>query len=223
MNKKITDFNKWKEILVDPGVYDLKKSDKYSIEDKIDIKEFLDSLPSNHYFTMDYPSDMNLKYTDLFLKKSWDNAIKYHTHKQYIITVQAKYKNFFSFMEWFDKYNELNIASGILGIGNMCRIHFYNDFMKHSLGYAFKRCNHKRVHIYGLAIRNILPAYKLANKYGIELSVDSTKFTRPINNKISHIYYNKNIKAKERERIYFEEYKRILEKRGVLLLNERRD
>ena len=121
---KLKDFSKWKKILIDPKVYELKKSNEYSWINKINILDFLNSLPKNHFFSLDYPCDMNLKYQDLFLKKSWNNALKYYNHSQYIITVQSKFKDFWNFVEWFDKYNSLQIKSEILGLGNLCRIKY---------------------------------------------------------------------------------------------------
>lgn len=176
---KLRSYEKWREILIDPGVYDLIKSPKFKWEDEINVQEFLNSLPPNHFFSFDYPCDMNEEYSDLFLEKTWKNALKYHEHPQYIVTTQSRFKNYWNFTECFDKYNELNIASGIMGIGNLCRILFLTEFMKHSLDYAFKHCNHERIHIYGLGLRSIPYAYYLAKKFNIKLSVDSTKWTRP--------------------------------------------
>ena len=124
---KITNYQKlknkkpYKIILIDPGVYDLGNSDFYPWENKIDIDAFLDSLPKNHYFTWDYPGDMNPNYAEDFLRKSWQHAVQYCQHSNYIVTVQFRYNNYMSFVEWFDKYNSLENASGILGIGNICK------------------------------------------------------------------------------------------------------
>jgi hypothetical protein len=210
---KINDFTRWEEVFIDPGVYELIKSDKYSWEDTLDIREFLDSLPKNHYFAADYPCDMNLQYTDRFLDKSWNNAIRYCNHPQYIVTVQSQFNNYWWFVQWFDKYNKLNIESGILGLGNSCRIHQLTEFIKHSLDYAFKHCNHPRIHIYGLAMKIIPYAYNLAKRFNIKLSMDSTKWTRPITKELKQecgISCNKeNIKK------YFETYLQELKRRGI--------
>ncbi|KKL28323.1 hypothetical protein LCGC14_2376230, partial [marine sediment metagenome] len=135
---KMDDFSQWKEVFIDPGVYDLTKSDGFKWEGTIDIPEFLDSLPDNHYFSWDYPGDMNPKFTDIFLKKSWDNAKKYSKHPQYITTVQYRFNNYLSFIEWFDDYNELTMTSNIMGLGNICKQKGCNSFLKHALPYAFK-------------------------------------------------------------------------------------
>lgn len=180
LNMSEEDKAQYKEILIDPGVYDLTKGSTFSWEEEIDIDEFLDTLPSNHYFSWDYPCDMNPQYEDLFIKKTWENALKYHNHPQYIVTVQYKINHYWNFVEWFDKYNEMEIASNFLGLGNMCKIITKSDFMDHAIDYAFSHSNYKRMHIYGLGLRHIPYVYKKAKQFNIELSIDSTKYTRPL-------------------------------------------
>ena len=138
---------------------------------------------------------------------SWENAIKYCNHPQYIVTVQSKFNDYWSFKNWFDKYNELPIASGIMGLGNICRIHQLTEFMKHSLDYAFKHCNHPRIHIYGLGLKVIPYAYKLSRKFDIELSFDNNKWTRdPIQSGKASCNMD-NIQE------YFDKYKKIIKER----------
>jgi len=216
---KMNDFSKWKEILIDPGVYELTKSKKYSWEDSLDIKEFLESLPKNHYFSADYPSDMNPKFTKLFLKKSWNNAIKYHTHPQYLCTVQFKFNNYWNFREWFDKYNNLEIVSGYLGLGNLCRIHYKTEFMKHTLDYAFSHCKYPRIHIYGLAFRNIKYAYRLAKRFNIKLSIDSTKWTRAGDKKLKDKFKTIGCRNQEERQIFFNYYLNKIQKKGIKIEN----
>ncbi len=203
----------YKEIFVDPGVYDLTKSDKFSWEGKIDIPSFLDGLPDNHYFSFDYPCDMNPKYQDEFILKTWDNANKYCNHPNYIVTAQYPFNNYWCFTTWFDRYNQLPIESGIMGLGNLCRIMHLSEYMKHALGYAFKNCRHPRIHIYGLAKRNIKYAYRLARKYGIKLSIDSTKWTRgstALQCRVGHAA----VKSGERQ-LFFDTYIEELRERGI--------
>ena len=115
LRKKNYDFSRWKEIFIDPGVYDLTKDYKFKWEGDVNIHEFLDSLPVNHYFSCDLPSDMNLKYKKYFLEKSWQYAQAYCYHHQFIVTVQFYHNNYWNFKENFDRYNNLDIKSGILG------------------------------------------------------------------------------------------------------------
>lgn len=202
---KMTDFSKKKEVFIDPGVYELKKRDRFSWEGTIDIDQFLDSLPDNHYFSWDYPCDMNEKYTILFLTKTWNRAVKYHTQPQYIVTVQYRHNNYWSFVKWFDLYNALPIQSGIIGLGNMCRFRTLTEYIKHALDHAFSRCNHPRIHIYGLCLKAIPYAYKLSKKYDVELSIDSTKWT--------FIYYEQDSKDRQ---IQFNLYLEKIKRQGII-------
>jgi len=173
---KLRDKSKWDEILIDPGVFDLKENYKYSWEDSIIIHEFLDSLPKDHYFSMDFPGDMNKRYKKLFLDKSRIYAAGFSYHPNFIVTVQFYHKNYWSFIENFEWYNNLTIKSGILGLGNMCQHRRCNDFMKHALDYAFSHSKHPRIHIYGLCKDAIPYADKLARRFKIGLSIDQEKW-----------------------------------------------
>lgn len=215
---KMDDFSRWKEVLIDPGVYDLTKDFKFKWEGSINIHEFLYSLPKNHYFSYDLPSDMNLVYKKYFLEKSWQHAKAYSYHPQFIATVQFYHNNYFSFIEYFDKYNNLEIKSGYLGIGNYCKHFFNNEFVKHTLPYIFKNCRHPRIHIYVLALRLIKWAYKLSRKYNVDLSIDSTKWTRTVNNELK-LKYKLNCTTSNRQE-FFDEYLKEIKKRGVILENE---
>ena len=209
---KMNDFSQWKEVFVDPGVYELKKNKEYSwYQNKNQLWEFIKSLPNNHYFSCDYPCDMNPQYTELFLEKSWINACEYSKHKQYIVTVQSKYNNYWSFREWFDKYNALQIESGILAIGNMCRFRTLNNYIKHASDYVFSHCNHSRIHIYGLCLKAIPYIYKLANQYNIELSVDSTNWTRACTQELKDKYEGRVCCRKHNRQEFLDEYKRRIE------------
>ena len=218
---KLEDKSKWDEILIDPHVNELKKSDKYSWEGKIDIYQFLDSLPNNHYFSWDYPSDMNLKYQDLFLEKTWNNALKFHKHSQYIVTVQAKFRHYWDFVEWFDKYNTLEIKSGILALGNQGGYRTLTNYLKHIYDYTFSHCKHPRIHIYGLCLKAIPYAYKLSKRFNVELSVDSTNWTRACNKKLKEKYNNRVSCRSNNRQEFFNKYLKTIRKKGVKLENEK--
>jgi len=160
---------------------------------------------------------MNMQYAELFLEKSWNNAVKYCSHPQYIVVVQSILNNYLSFIEWFNKYNKLEITSGIMGLGNICRIMFCTEYVKHTLPYAFKHCSIKRIHIYGLAMRNIPFAYKLAEKYGINISIDSTKWTSAVNNHCRELANGKGYCTKGNRQQFFNEYMRVIQSRGIEL------
>lgn len=171
---EIKEYSQWREILIDPGVYELTKADHYSWEGDLNIIEFLEALPENHYFSADYPSDMNLKYENSFIQKSWKNAKKYHNYPQYITTVQGKFNNYFNYIDWFHKYNDLDPE--FLGLGNICQHRTWNSFMKHTLPYIFKYAYANRIHIYGLCKDAIPKVFKLSKKYNKEISIDQEKW-----------------------------------------------
>ena len=207
---KLKDFSQWKEVFIDPGVYELTKDVEYSWVNKSMygyMEEWIKNLPDTHYFSWDYPCDMNRLHTDYFLKKSWNNAKKYCKFSQYIVTVQFKFRNYWNFIEWFDIYNALNISSGILALGNMCRFRTLNNYIKHALDYAFSHTHHPRIHIYGLCLKAIPYAHALAKRFNIELSFDSTKWTR--------CYHSSGLPScsKENRQQYFDEYKKEIEVR----------
>ena len=202
---KLKDYSRWKEIFIDPGVYELTKEPEYSwFQNNKQVVDFLNSLLPNHYFSLDYPCDMNPKYTEEFLNKTWYHAQLHYNHPNYIITAQYKFNNYPSFVEWFDKYNALKIKSGIMELGNICRILQKTQYIKHVFPYAFKNCTHPRIHIYGLAFKNIKLAHDLANHYGIELSFDSTKWTRACTVELKK-KYGVNCNGKNRQE-FFDEY-----------------
>lgn len=222
----------YKEVFIDPRVHDLTKDSEFSIIKKgFNIREFLDKLPENHYLSVDYPGDMAYARNDIdkhyqgilqdrFLDKTWINANLYCNHPQYIVTVQFKHNDYRSFTEWFNRYNELPIKSGILGIGNMCRQLRLNEFVKHALGYAFKMCKHPRIHIYGLAMRCIKYAYRLAEEYNIELSIDSTKWTSAVNQHCRDLANGRGYCTMGNRQGFFDEYLRVLRRRGLKVNGE---
>lgn len=169
---------RYKIIFIDPGVDDLSTSNTYKWEGKIDVLNFLKSLPKNHFFSFDYPPHRNPIEKDLLLLKSWENACRYCWHPQYITAVQFPFHDYWSFKIWFDKYNELTHGSGILSLGSMCAEKGCNEFLKHALDYAFSHASKdiKQIHIYGLNKLTIPYAYKLSKRFRIELSVDSRKW-----------------------------------------------
>lgn len=203
----------YSEVLIDPGVYELKKSNKYSWEEKINIKEFLDQLPDNTYFTADYPSDMNQKYEDEFIINSYANAYEYSNHSQYIPVVQSKIQDLESFKKYFDIYNKLKPKSNILGLGNFCRIHWLNNYVREALKYAFENSKIPRIHVYGLGLRLISYTFNLALQNNIQLSIDSTKWTRACSTELRKKYYPKFNAVRSNRQEFFDEYQKIITKK----------
>lgn len=226
-----TDLNVYDEVMIDPGVYELIKSLKYSWEENFNIREFLDTLPDNHYFSADYPPDMLLdglkneefgwdyfmKVSKLFIHKTWDNAVKLCDHKNYIVTCQSYFENEKSFYKWFDRFNSLDIKSGIMGIGNLCRIHYLQDYIKRVLDYVFKNVSVNVVHIYGLGLRITPYAYRLSKIHGVKLTVDNTKWTRAVTQELKE---SEGLCCSSNNRqMYYEEYmKRLSQIRRIVKL-----
>lgn len=223
LQRKGNDFSRWKEVFIDPGVYELTKALEYSWVNKMSYNmmgQWIKNLPNNHYFSWDYPGDMNVPHQDYFMDKSWQNAKEYCKYPQYVITVQSKFKDYEDFVKWFDKYNKLEIKSGIVGLGNMCRFRNLNDYLKNALDYAFSKCKHPRIHIYGLCLRAIPYAVALSKRYNVKLSIDSTKWTRAVNKKLKDKYNGRVCCRKENRQEFFDEYKKRIKE--VLLENEKK-
>lgn len=220
---KIRDYLKmdkfpYEKVFIDPGVGELSMMDEYGWKDWIDVGEFLDTLPDNHWFTCDYPSDMNLNLGHIFLKKSWEMAKKHCGHPQYIVTAQYPHNHALLFMKWFKKYNDLEHRSGILGLGNLCRIPTLTNYLKYILDFAFKHAadDVEQIHVYGLCLRAIPYVQELSEKYGIKVSVDSTKWCFAYNNDLKD-EYGLYASTKKQQLLFFNEYCQEIVRRGVPL------
>ena len=196
-------------IYIDPSVYELKDSDEYS---KIDLLHELASgkLKENEYISIDYPCDMNIAYTDLFIEKSIKNNLRYKDNEKYICTIQFKFEDFHDFKYQFEYLEEqIDFSRKIIGLGNLCRIMYPNVFMDEVFDYLRQRPY--QYHFYGLSLRII-------KKYIIHFptcSVDSTKWTRACNNTLKSQY---GLKCKKANRnAFFEEYMKEIEKSGILV------
>ena len=216
--KPIIDIKK--EVIIDVGVYDLKKNNNYSWINKINFKKILDNLPDNHFIPFDYPSDMcnqtsiyksfiQLGKIESFILRSYENSCKYCYSKNFIVSIQYKPNNILDFKYMFDKFNCLIVNNNILALGNMCRIQKLSKFMKESIKYSFKNSNSKRIHIFGLTLRAFKYCFKLAIKYDIELSIDSTNWTRACNKYLKTTFGLCCIK--KTRQLYFNEYLKSIE------------
>ena len=105
-----------------------------------------------------------------------------------------------------------------MGLGNICRIFYLTDYIQASLHYAFKYCKHPRIHVYGLALRIIPYTCKLSKKYNVELSMDSTKWTRAVTNDFK--LQNGAACRSHNRQLYFKEYLKVIESRGINLENK---
>jgi hypothetical protein len=189
-----------KQFIIDPNISSLKTNLEYPNITQLHALA-QSKLPSNQYITIDYPSDMNPQYADLFLDKTNQNNRKYANNPQYICAVQFPIRKYveiqgslFSkpdladFKAFEQSYNELapifENKQKIVGIGNCCRIRGKNEFTNKLMSFLRTRILEGKlwwVHFYGLnltMIKRYIPSLSINN---VILSCDSTKWTRPHN------------------------------------------
>jgi hypothetical protein len=180
-------------VYIDPGVHELKKQIEYSRIKQIVRMIDNNELKDNEYISLDYPCDMNLKYQDLFVKKSVENNFKYADNPRYICAIQFKVQDYSDFDFRFEELRHIwERKNKVLAIGNLCRIINPNEFTDHVFR-TINRNAHKmrQIHFYGLSlpcIKKYIPA--LLDK--VQVSVDSTKWTR-VHNKAMEKKYGKKM------------------------------
>jgi len=174
-------------------------------------------LQSNEYMSIDYPSDMNPQFEELFIEKSYQNNIEFKDNLHYICTLQSKFLNYHSFMrEYIRLMNIIRIEGKIVGIGNLCRInrfsknpksksyHIY-EYLKTIMKFLLRNLpKGKWVHFYGIGAKIIEEFIPQFLEKGFKVSVDSTKFTKARKNWFKKLHgvcsraHNRNL--------YFEHY-----------------
>lgn len=178
---------------IDPGVYELKKSNEYS---KIDwLHTLVNNLKENEYISLDYPCDMNEQYSNEFIEKTYQNNIKYQNNLQYIATIQCRFLDFASFIDNYNKMkNIINIPGKIIGLGNLCRIlkisknpkaKSYQNYLYCEQLFKFVENNFPKnhlIHVYGASAQLIEKYIKPLINKGFFFSVDSTKWTKAYKN-----------------------------------------
>lgn len=205
-NKKLT--------FVDPSVYELKDNIEFS---KIDLLHDLASgrkeLRKNEYISIDYPCDMNIPNSALFVQKSIDNNIKYKDNPKYICAIQSNYGDFKDFKKRFDELKPVFYNKNkIVGIGNLCRIMHSNEFTDKVFGYLLRhRSGIKWLHFYGLSMRLIKKYIPKLEGYSMKISVDSTKWTRACSLKLK-TEHGLSCSGKNRD-LYFLEYIKSMKKK----------
>lgn len=211
--QKIRKYHKL--IFIDPSVYELKNSIEYSNIDY--MLNLLDNqvLDKTEFISIDYPSDMNLNYEAQFIEKSIALNLKYKNHPNYIHTIQFKFKDYKDFNYQFDYLkSQIDFSSKIVGIGNLCRIlGAKNKFVKQiTQKLCIEAKNLKWLHLYGLGMRLIKTMINPIQKANPNLiiSVDSTKFTRAVNNNLKH---RMGVCCRKSNRnLYFLEYMKQIKK-----------
>lgn len=195
-------------IFVDPGVYELVKTNEYSEIDKLHHLAS-GNLNENEYISIDYPCDMNMQYESLFIQKSIDNNIKYADNLQYICTIQFKFQDYNDFEKRFYELEYIwSQPKKILGIGNLCRIKYPNEFTDKVFRLLLKN-QHKFswIHIYGMTLRLMR---KYLPKFNCMFSTDSTKWTRAVSNKLKLRTGGRVCCRKDTRNEFFLEYNKII-------------
>jgi hypothetical protein len=200
-------------LMIDPGVYELKKSPEYSRIDE--LHALVPTLGPGEFISIDYPCDMNEAYTDLFIKKTYDNNMRYKDEMRYICTVQSRLQDFDSFKEEWYKLEDIWMqCPKIIGIGNLCRIMKPNEFTDNVFDFIIKHVGASRwIHVYGMALRIIKKYVPMMEKAGLKVSVDSTKWTRAATHSFKKKY---GVMCRKANRdLYFWHYMNQLKERGL--------
>lgn len=213
--------NQYRIVFLEPEVFILKNQNYYRFEKWPNIKNFLNNLPNNCFFSLDYPSDMNQKYTYQFIIKTLHNIKKYNYSYHYINTVQSRFMDFNSFKYYFNKINKIKSNSKIIGIGNLCRLIYKTikekEFIIKIFNYINNNIseNYNWIHIYGLSLRH-LNLFNQILKDKIEiLSFDSTKWTKPCSNNLKKKYGLNCTQSNRQE--FFNEYINIIKSKNINL------
>ena len=212
-NKK--KFNK-KIIYIDPSVMELRNSDEFSNINFMHQLIEKDQLLKNEWISIDYPCDMNEEFTDLFIQKSMDNNFKYASNLKYICALQFKFKDFKSFVKEAEKLRMVwELPDKIIGIGNMCRLMYRSNFTDNVFKYIRNNMAGHKIHFYGLSLRVLKSScFKDLLFNNFQISVDSTKWTRPVNKELKNKYKKGYCISSNRDE-FFLEYMKNLEKNGI--------
>jgi hypothetical protein len=205
---------KKKEILVDPGVWQLKKRDEYS---KIEFLHQLasGSLAPNEWISIDYPPTMNEKLAAEFVKRSVENNLKYAANEKYICTIQYYPRNAKQFLSCLKELSPvLENPKKMFGIGfNIGKSRFEMNPDVHTnlvFHYIMKEMTPRRIHLYGPAETVIEKYVPMLERKNFVVSVDSTKWTRASTKQLKKKY---GLQAKKNIEIFFKTYMRKLSNR----------
>ena len=212
-----------KLVFVDPGVYELKKSNEYSHRDLLHkLASGYIQMQSNEFISIDYPCDMNPKFSYEFIQKTYENNVRYAHNSQYICTVQSNFLDFPSFLFNMNRTKYIwSNSNKILGMGNLCRLIRWSNNPE-SNSYKIKLYLDKvfyylvshadlidKIHFYGIGIQMIREYIPKINRL-MEITIDSTKFTKRIH---KNPPLDKSICCRKHDRdLYFLEYMKEIKK-----------
>lgn len=209
LNIELYDRYKWLIPLkcftrIDPSVRELKNNREYSNIDK--LVNLVPKIKGNVEISIDYPSDMNPKFENEFIEKTYEFNKRFRDNPHYTKTLQYGMLDFESFCFELNRLDDLGIdwSQNTLGIGNLCRLFRYsrkNPNLKSYKKYTFvqqitckiskfvQQNNVKSIHLYGIGIDVIKDLVcGLDDSNGLAIGIDTTKWTRSIDSALKRKY-----------------------------------
>jgi hypothetical protein len=192
----------------------LKTEEDIRIEVKIlrkisKLKKEINLTKRKHKLPANYIYDCNT-----FIQKSYYNNVLYADNSRYICTIQFEKESFHSFKVETKRLKKIwKNPNKVIGIGNMCRIFNTNEFSDKLYRWIIKYMPNRRIHIYGMSLKHIKKYVPLLEAAYIEVSTDSTKWTRAVTKELKE-KHGLNCNSKTRD-LYFETYIKEIEKAGI--------
>jgi len=226
-------------VFIDPGVHQLIKHDDYLAIDRLHaLADGTVPLAPNEWLSIDYPGDMCPGRMEEFLARTYANNVRYAANPRYIATVQCHLSNcdvprprgdwagtaqghlsdFASFKYEMGRLFPILRAcpAKILAIGNLCRVmyptHLTDRIVAHLKAHVADIPS-RRVHFYGLALRLIKAYVPGLERAELEISVDSTKWTRAATSDLKRAH-GLNAHTDTRD-LFFTTYMAELKKAGI--------
>lgn len=221
-------------LFIDPQVHYLERNIEYPHIHE--LHKIVPNLQSNQYISIDYPSDMNPSFSDLFIKKTYENNIKYSQNDQYICTVQFPISNYIKlsngkliakpslhdFEAFVNNYNKIkhiveNNPNKILGIGNICKIRTICSFTDELMDFILEK-RHKLhwIHFYGISLNLIKYYLKHLDRF-FKISVDNVKWTFPNTPLLAQEFKNRSCNKFNKE-TYFMAYINKIKQKGIKII-----
>lgn len=182
-------FEQKKIVFLDPGIFELTKGDEYP---EIDLLHRIanSQMPPNLWMSIDYPVDMNVDKSQLFLEKSIKNNFRYADNLQYICCIQIeKQDDFETFKYRFDELSPIFLNKRkIIGLGCFHSLQPTPQQDKMIQYLCSKGNSLYWLHFYGIGMSLIQKYLPKLQARGIRVSFDSTKYKFAANEKIRKGY-----------------------------------
>jgi hypothetical protein len=177
-----------KVVFIDPGINELTKDPEYSHLDYLH-RLCNNNLPKNYYISIDYPPDVNLAYSQLYIEKSIKNNFRYADNPQYICCIQAETNDIEKFKYRFNELSEIFLdKKKVIGIGclHMLQPCEYSDAVINCLLKNADKIHW--VHFYGVGMTLLKLYLPQLQAKGIRVSFDSTKYRFAVNEWVKKNY-----------------------------------